>query len=91
MAESKAGITIAEYHESLMSIISIVNDNEDSDKSVIFSIRQIYKNVFILSFAFVLMFTAYSGMAALQSSLNTKDNVGVNSLIITTVFVIGAH
>lgn len=53
-----------------------------------FSIGKIYKNLFILSLAFVLMFTAYNGMVTLQSSLNTKGNVGVNSLIITYAFLI---
>ncbi|CAF1230371.1 unnamed protein product [Adineta steineri] len=54
----------------------------------IFSIRKIYKNLIILSISFVLLFTAYSGISTLQSSLNTKNNVGVNSLIITYSFLI---
>ncbi|CAF1638201.1 unnamed protein product, partial [Adineta steineri] len=54
----------------------------------IFSIRKIYKNLIVLSISFVLLFTAYSGMSTLQSSLNTKNNVGVNSLIITYSFLI---
>jgi len=53
-----------------------------------FSIQKIYKNLFLLSLAFVLMFTAYNGMVTLQSSLNVKNNVGVNSLIITYAFLI---
>jgi hypothetical protein len=53
-----------------------------------FSIRKIYKNLLLLSIAFVLMFTAYNGMVTLQSSLNVKNNVGVNSLIITYAFLI---
>lgn len=54
----------------------------------LFSIAKIYKNLFLLALAFVLMFTAYNGMVTLQSSLNTKNNVGVNSLIITYAFLI---
>jgi hypothetical protein len=53
-----------------------------------FSIQKIYKNLLLLSIAFVLMFTAYNGMVTLQSSLNVKNNVGVNSLIITYSFLI---
>lgn len=53
-----------------------------------FSIRKIYKNLTLLSLAFILLFTAYNGMVTLQSSLNVKGNVGVNSLIITYSFLI---
>jgi hypothetical protein len=59
-----------------------------NDTIPIFSIGKIYKNLFLLSLAFVLMFTAYNGMVTLQSSLNVKNNVGVNSLIITYSFLI---
>jgi hypothetical protein len=34
------------------------------------------------------MFTAYNGISTLQSSLNVKNNVGVNSLLITYSFLI---
>ncbi|CAF1125732.1 unnamed protein product [Adineta steineri] len=54
----------------------------------IFSIQKIYKNLLVLSISFVLLFTAYNGMVTLQSSLNTKNNIGVNSLIITYSFFI---
>jgi hypothetical protein len=54
----------------------------------IFSIGKIYKNLFLLSLAFILMFTAYNGISTLQSSLNVKNNVGVNSLLITYSFLI---
>lgn len=53
-----------------------------------FSVAKIYKNLILLSVAFVLMFTAYNGMTMLQSSLNTKNNVGINSLIVTYSFLI---
>ena len=54
----------------------------------IFSIGIIYKNLFILSLSFVVLFTAYNGIATLQSSLNIKNNVGVHSLLITYAFLI---
>jgi hypothetical protein len=60
----------------------------DAEPIPLFSIAKIYKNLFLLALAFVLMFTAYNGMATLQSSLNTKNNVGVNSLIVTYSFLI---
>ena len=50
-----------------------------------------YKNVLILSTAFLLQFTAFVNMEDLQSSLNTKSNAGVNSLlIIYAVFIFSA-
>lgn len=53
-----------------------------------FSLGKIYKNLTILSLAFILLFTAYNGMVTLQSSLNVEKNVGVNSLIVTYAFLI---
>lgn len=41
-----------------------------------------YKNLLIICLAFLLQFTAFSGISNLQSSLNTEANVGVNSLSI---------
>ena len=41
-----------------------------------------YKNLLIISFAFLLQFTAFGGIDKLQSSLNAEANVGVNSLSI---------
>lgn len=54
----------------------------------IFSIGRVFKNLFVLSLALVLLFTAYTNVLTLQSSLNVQKNVGINSLIINTVFVI---
>lgn len=73
-----------------MLLINSVNENstEIDSTSTIFSMRKIYKNLLVLSCALVLLFTAYTNMLTLQSSLNTKQNVGVNSLIINTVCVI---
>jgi len=49
---------------------------------------QTYKNLLVLSIAFLLQFTAYGGIDKLQSSLNTEANVGVNSLSIIYAFLI---
>lgn len=38
------------------------------------------KNLLIISFAFVGVFTAYNGVTNLQSSLNVDEDVGLNSL-----------
>ncbi|UJR32834.1 hypothetical protein I4U23_020296 [Adineta vaga] len=86
-----------DFHTSISSVIPIIindidddNNNDEKEKEEVppFSVRQIYKNLAVLSIAFVLLFTAYSGIAALQSSLNTKGNVGVNSLLVSTIFVL---
>ncbi|CAF1494994.1 unnamed protein product [Adineta ricciae] len=80
-------------HSSITSVDpTIINDAtntsiNEKDEVPILSIRQIYKNLAVLSIAFVLLFTAYSGIAALQSSLNTKGNVGINSLLVNTIFI----
>jgi hypothetical protein len=47
-----------------------------------------YKNLVVISFAFLLQFTAFNGMQNLQSSLNTEANIGVNSSSIIYVFLI---
>ena len=67
---------------------SSVNDGQPLETIPMFSMGKIYKNLILLSLAFVLMFSAYNGMVILQSSLNVKNNVGVNSLIITYTFLI---
>jgi hypothetical protein len=47
-----------------------------------------YKNLLVISGAFLLQFTAFNGMQNLQSSLNTEANIGVNSSSIIYVFLI---
>ncbi len=47
-----------------------------------------YKNVLVISLAFLLQFTAFGGIDKLQSSLNTEANVGVNSLSIIYIFLV---
>jgi hypothetical protein len=68
---------------------TVINETDENNEDVpLFPIRKIYKNLIILSIAFILVFTAYSGILSLQSSLNTKGNVGVNSLIIINFFML---
>jgi hypothetical protein len=74
--------------DSLKTSSSGIDQPLPNDSIPIFSIGKIYKNLFLLSFAFILMFTAYNGISTLQSSLNVKNNVGVNSLLITYSFLI---
>ena len=56
--------------------------------------RRIYRNVLIISFAFLLLFTAFESMSKLQSSINTEDGLGVwsnamvyASLILSCMFL----
>jgi hypothetical protein len=84
-ATSKVGII---FIDPLKTSSNGVEQTIPNDSIPIFSIGKIYKNLFLLSLAFVLLFTAYNGMVTLQSSLNVKNNVGVNSLIITYAFLI---
>ena len=65
-----------------------VNDNDENVTGQISSIKQdtqatpfaTYKNLFIISLAFLLLYTAYDGIRNLQTSLNTDGNIGVNCL-----------
>jgi hypothetical protein len=47
-----------------------------------------YKNLFVISMAFLLQFTAFGGIDKLQSSLNAEANIGVNSLSIIYAFLV---
>jgi len=47
--------------------------------------RQIYKNVLLISFSFLLLFTAFESMSKLQSSINVVDNLGTWSS--TSVYI----
>ena len=76
---------IVDPHISVGSVVQSINND---DTVPVFSIRKIYKNLLTLSWAFLLLFIAYSGITILQSSLNTKHNVGINSLIISNACVI---
>jgi len=55
---------------------------------------RIYRNVLIISFSFLLLFTAFESMSKLQSSINTVDGLGVwsnamvyASLILSCMFL----
>ncbi|CAF3889976.1 unnamed protein product [Rotaria sp. Silwood1] len=79
------GIIAFDQYKSSSPVVPLISNDV---KLPIYSLRQIYKNCFVLSLTFVLMFTAYGGIGILQSSLNVEHNVGVNSLIISSVFFI---
>ena len=84
-AAGKIGVVSMDALKTSSTDIKKIPSNETIPN---FSIAKIYKNLFILSASFVLLFTAYNGMVTLQSSLNVKNNVGVNSLIITYAFLV---
>ena len=46
---------------------------------------QIYKNVLLISFSFLLLFVAFESMGKLQSSINKVDNLGTWS--VTAVYI----
>ncbi|XP_056620527.1 protein unc-93 homolog A [Triplophysa dalaica] len=46
------------------------------------------KNVLVVSFGFLLLFTAYGGLQSLQSSLNAEDGMGVISLSVIYAAII---
>lgn len=60
----------------------IADDEKTANEVPLFSVRQIFKDLILLSIVCTLVFTAYGGILLLQSSLNAKGNVGVHSLII---------
>lgn len=62
------------------------NNDEKLDKPS--ECFQAYKNLLVLSFVFLLQFTAINGIGNLQSSLNFEANIGVNSLSIIYAFLI---
>lgn len=70
------------------AVIPTAINEIDEEDIPLFSSRKIYKNLVVLSTAFVLLFTAYAGILSLQSSLNTVGNVGVNSLIVINVLIL---
>ena len=44
--------------------------------------KKIYKNVFLVSIAFLLLFVAFESMSNLQSSINAVDNLGLWSSVV---------
>ena len=64
------------------------NDQLEGEKLLI------YKNVLLISFSFLLLFTAYESMSKLQSSINSVANLGTwsnsavyASLVLSTCFL----
>ena len=85
--------TIASGIVGIISTNTLKSSTPNAERTVpnqtipLFSIRKVYKNLILLSVVFVLLFTAYNGIGTLQSSLNVKNNVGVNSLLIIQALV----
>lgn len=79
-----------DFQPSISPVIPTVVDGIDKneDNIPLIPVKGIYKNLFVLSFSMLAFVAAYIGILALQSSLNTKGNVGVNSLIVMNVFLL---
>jgi hypothetical protein len=84
--------SILDLHTSLSSVLPVVTidqvDDDDDDDLPLFTNRQVYKNLAILSISFVLIYIAFLGIVSLQSTMNAKGNVGINSLIIINAFIL---
>ena len=67
-------------------------ENEEIEKNALSTMKKtkriIYKNVFIIGLAWILVFTAYQSMANLQSSLNKIKGLGTISLSMVYVSLI---
>ena len=90
-ANSTVDVLAVDFDTLISAVVPPVvdnNDDENDEDIPLFSSRQVYKNLIIISLALVLLLTAYSGILSLQSSMNTKGNVGVNSLIVNTAFTL---
>ncbi|CAF0882876.1 unnamed protein product [Rotaria sordida] len=79
-----------DFYTSVSSIVPIVihETNENDEHIKLFPIRQVYKNLIIISLGFLIMYTAFHGILSLQSSLNAKGNVGVNALIVLNIAIL---
>ncbi|CAF1423537.1 unnamed protein product [Adineta steineri] len=83
------------YENAMVTNDNVITSNEFvKDKNKRGSGFRTYKNLFVISIAFLLQFTAFNGIQNLQSSLNTEANVGVNSssiiyvcLILSSIFL----
>ena len=63
-------------HQQTLTMTEVVFDGEDVRVSHKLS-RKLLKNVILISVAFLLLFTAYSGLSVLQSSLFHEEGMGV--------------
>jgi hypothetical protein len=79
-----------DFQSSVSSIVPIVihETNENDENIPPFPIRQVYKNLIIISLGLLMMYIAFYGILSLQSSLNAKGNVGVNSLIVINIAIL---
>lgn len=72
--------------------MSLLNSNETNaltnDQKQVYDPkvkRSCLKNLVVFSIAYLLQFSAANGLSNLQSSLNSKDNLGVTSLVVGSV------
>lgn len=79
-----------DYNTTLSAVVPpIINEAVETNEDLpLFPLRKVYTNLIIISIAFTLLFTAYSNILSIQSSLNAKGNVGVNSLIVLNIFIL---
>ena len=75
-------IALDEPTENGVSNTSTVDAVKDSEPILVQSNFTIMKNVVVVSFAFLLLFTSFQSLQNLQSSLNEEGNLGLISLII---------
>lgn len=70
-------------HETMMKPPATTADEEEDeykwDKS------RIRRNLFICAFAFMMNYSAYTGLVYLQSSMNIEDNLGVTGLLVVYI------
>ncbi|CAF3981831.1 unnamed protein product [Adineta steineri] len=85
MTESEVPV-IPEHLEDAIS--DIVKEIDTETAPVAVKKWRIWKNLFVICIAWVLQFTAFHGISNLQSSLNAKGNVGMNSMAIIYAFLI---
>ena len=87
---SNADILGVSFNGTVASFAPTVDsDNTENNEDLpLFSNRQISKNLIILSVALLILFTAYTSIISLQSSLNAKGNVGINALIVMNAFIL---
>lgn len=83
-AEEKGLITKSDYlDESAAEQVPFV-DSGSSD-TIKKRMRKCYKNLVIMSLSFLFAFTSVSSLSNLQTTLNKEGNIGINSLVITSV------
>ena len=75
---------------------SVLKSNEDTtdevdDRIASWDSRRIYKNLLLISLAFLFVFTAFQALSNLQSSINCDEGLGLASLaaIYATLIVSG--